>query len=85
MIYCPVEAYVLIVVIHNTLSALFTSANIAIFFQYAINSHIIILPFLLNHKIIFCNFASEPRDAWCLRGGFPPGVGRFVLYTKGVT
>lgn len=33
---------------------------------------------------IFTNFALEPRDAWCLKGGLTPGVGRFVSHTKGV-
>lgn len=33
---------------------------------------------------IFSNFALESRDAWCLRGGLTPGIGWFVLHTKGV-
>ncbi len=47
------------------------------------------LRYVTQHIIIvvcefFSNFALESRDAWCLQGGLTPGVGWFVLHTKGV-
>ena len=37
---------------------------------------------VISGKIL--NFATEPRDAWCLRGGAIPGIGWFVYIRKGV-
>ena len=36
------------------------------------------------HGGFFHEFCLEPRDARYLRGGLTPGIGRFVLHTKGV-
>ena len=35
--------------------------------------------------MFFCNFALEPRDVWCLRGGLTPGIGWFVYIRKAFT